>query len=191
MQYLPAINNILFWVLATLLIIDAYFVIFHGGIPNIRTAPAIRKKIIELLKEDFEAKKKSNYTIVDVGSGNGLFTREIARALPDAKVVGIELARQSVFWSNCLKRIMGLTNLEYRRMNFLSFHFGEADAVTMYLLPSVMVLLGKKLNEEARPDTLITSNKFPLGDGWEPQQVLDVNTLYIHQKKLFIYRKKL
>jgi SAM-dependent methyltransferase len=186
---LSLINKILFWVLATLLVVDAYFLFCHGGIPNIRTAPAIRRKIIDLLKQDFETRKLAGYTIVDVGSGNGLFTREIARVLPQAKVIGIEIAWQSVAWSNFWKRRAKLSNLEYKKMSFLDYDFSEADAVVMYLLPNFMIQLGKKLHEEARPSTFITSNKFRLGDGWQPADSLRIKTRYLHQGALHIYRK--
>ncbi len=184
----PIIGKVLFWQLAILLVIDAYFLLFHGGIPNIRTAPAIRAKIIDLLKDDFATRGKPGYTIVDLGSGNGLFTREIARALPQAHIVGIEIARQSLWWSNMWKRYHRLTNLEYRKIDFLKYDFAEADAVVMYLIPPALTKLGQKLHAEARPGTLITSNKFRLGDGWQPQQSLRIKTLYLHQGELHIYR---
>jgi hypothetical protein len=183
------VNKILFWFAASLLILQAYVIAFHGDVPNIRTAPAIRKKIIRLLKEDFEARKGNSYTIIDLGSGNGLFTREIAQAIPQAKVIGIEMAKQSVLWSNMLKRWAKLDNITYKRMNFLSYDFSEADAIVMYLIPPLMGMLGKKLHEEARSGTLITSNKFRLGNGWVPEETMRIKTLYFHQGELHIYRQ--
>ncbi|MDD3287378.1 MAG: methyltransferase domain-containing protein [Alphaproteobacteria bacterium] len=183
------VNVVLFWTFMFLLALQAYNILFHKDVPNIRTAPAIRKKIIDLLKTDFEARKISPYTIVDLGSGNGLFTREIAQALPQARVIGIEITRQSVMWSNWRKRRAKINNLEYRRMDFLLYDFSEADAVVMYLVPRFMNSLGKKLHEEAKSGTLITSNKFSLGDGWVPEETMRIKTLYFHQGELRVYRK--
>jgi len=187
------IGQILFWSLATLLVVDLYFVLFHRGIPNIRTAPAIRKKMIELLKEDFARKGGKGaggraYTIADCGSGNGLLTREIAKALPAAKVIGIEVTPQSLWWANMQKGIAKLGNLEYRKMNFFAFDFAEADAVTAYLIPTVLGDLGKKLQEELPTGGLALSNKFRLG-GWGGPETLRIKTLYPHQGNLHIYRK--
>lgn len=183
------VNKVLFWLLVCMILLEIYNVVFHRGIPNIRTAPAIRKKIIDLLKEDFEQKGCRPYTVVDLGSGHGLFTREIAKALPDAQVIGIEVAWLSVVWSNILKHRDRLPNLKYVRQNFLTYHFSDVDAVVMYLLPSMMWNLSKKLYDETRPNTLIISNKFPLKEGWEAIQTEQVKTLYLHQGDLYIYRK--
>lgn len=193
LEILQQTNSILFWLALGGLMVDGYFVLFHRGIPNIRTAPAIRRAIIERLRQDFSRRSASlgrPYTIVDLGSGNGLFTREIAAALPQARVIGVEIARQSVAWANWMKTRAGLANLEYRTQDFLKFDFDEADAVVMFLLPAVLTDLGQRLRVQTRPGTLITSNKFPLGAGWTPQERTRVRTLYLHQGNLFVYRKE-
>jgi len=184
------VNKILFWALIFMLFLELYNILFHLGTPNIRTAPAIRKRMIEILKEDFEAKKDKPYTIVDLGSGNGALTREIAKTFPQAKVVGVEIAKTSVLWSNWLKRKLGLNNLSYEKMNVFSYDLSKADAIVMYLLPSMLDSLGKKMHKELKPGTLIISNKFRLGDGWEPENSESVKTLYFHQRDLHIYRNK-
>jgi len=190
-SYIIIIGDIAFYVFVVFFVLQIFNIVFHKDIPNIRTAPAIRRKIIELLKEDFEKRKEqeSPYTIVDLGAGSGLLTREIARALPGAKVIGIELAKHTYAYANWQKRRVKLDNLEYVNMNFLNYDLSSASAVTMYLVPYVMTDLGKKLRKEARPGTLILSNKFRLFDGWEPQKTLHIKTLYFHQKVLHIYRK--
>lgn len=195
---LETVNQFLFWALAGLLTVYGYFLFFHGGVPNIRTAPAIRKRIIELLRADFIEKtaqcggsggKDKPYTIVDLGSGNGLMTREIARALPEARVIGVEIAGQSVGWANFWKKRQHLTNLEYRKQNFLSFDFTEGDAFVMYLIPEILGALGKKIHQGARPGTLAISNKFNLGGDWAAPEIVRVKTFYLHQGLLKIYRK--
>ena len=184
------INTFLFWLLAALLVIEAYNILFHGAVPNVRTAPAIRNVIIGLLQKDQQDRKIQNYTIVDVGSGNGLFTRHIAQSIPQANVIGLELSVLSAGWARFMKRFKKIDNLDYKRMNFLDYNFAEADAIVMYLIPEVMQVLGKKFHEQVRPGTLIISNKFRLGDGWEPLETLEVKTAYLHQKKVYIYRKE-
>mgnify|MGYP001185017565 CR=1 FL=1 len=184
-------DNILRWMLLFLLLVDAYALVFNKGIPNIRTAPAIRKRIIKLLKE--EAAKHTRpepFTVVDMGSGNGLFTREIARALPEARVIGLEISKPALAWSNMFKKLGGLKNLEYVGQDFFSYDLGHADAVVMYLTIYQMETIGKKLHTELRSGALVTSNRFCLGDGWEPEDSISVKTLYPHQKTFHIYRQK-
>lgn len=187
---LAFINRILFWFLAFMLVWQGYNLIFNKGVPNIRTAPAIRKKIIEILKKDAAARGKKPYTIIDLGSGNGLFTRQIARSMPEARVIGLEISPQSVWWSAMLARWRKLDNLEYKKADFFAYDLSEADAVVMYLVGSLMGNLGKKLHKDLKPGSLVSSNRFRLGDGWVPEETIETKTLYFHQGKTYIYRKR-
>jgi len=186
---LETINHILFWVGIASIIIYGQIVLFNRGIPNIETAPRVRKKIIELLRADFAARNLATYTIVDVGSGNGALTRDIARAMPDARVIGIEIAPHLVWLSGWLARRQKLNNLEYRRMDFMTYDFAGADAAVLFLLPGILAPLGKKLRAEARPGTLITANEFWLFDGWQPQEVIHVQKTLLRQGNLYVYRQ--
>ncbi len=182
-------NNILFWLLLYVLLWNGYILLFNRGVPNIRTAPAIRKKIISLLKDDAQKSGKTPYTIVDLGAGNGKFTRQIARALPQARVVGVETDNIAFRWAAFFKKLSGLNNLEYQKMDFYDFDLSIADAVVLYLTIYDMGRIGEKLNRDLKKGTLVTSNRFQLGDGRTQVESGDVRTLYPHQKTLHIYRK--
>lgn len=183
------LNDILFWALAFFLVWNAYIILFHKGVPNIGTAPAIRKKVVEFLKEDFKARAKAPYIVYDMGSGDGSFTREIARNLPGARVIGIETSFQSYQWSMFLKKLFKLDNLDYRRQDFFSHDFSDAAAVVLYQTIFQMEGIGRKLNDNLKSGTFVASNRYPLGGGWVPSQSLEVKTLYPHQKALYIYKK--
>jgi SAM-dependent methyltransferase len=182
-------SEVLFWVLAICLCIEAYFLVFHGGIPNVRTAKPIRAEIIRRLQADYAARGVDDYTILDLGSGNGHFTREIAKAMPQAKVIGLELAAPSVRWCNHKAQKMGLKNLSYVQTDFLAYNFSTAQAIVMFVIPSGMDKIAAKLTAEARPGTFISSNKFPLCSGWVPTEELKVKTRWLNQGKLYLYRK--
>jgi SAM-dependent methyltransferase len=188
-EFINWFNTILFWLGFYILLWNAYILLFNRGVPNIRTAPAIRKKIIERLKADAAVKGKVPYVVIDMGSGNGLFTRQIARAMPEAKVIGLEISTLAYQWSLAFQRLCGIKNLEYKKADFFAYDMAEADAVLVFLTIYDMGRVGKKLNENLRPGTLVTCNKFQLGDGWTPQETIDVSTLYPHQKTLNVYRK--
>ena len=184
------VNNILRWLCLFVLLWDAYALIFNKGIPNIRTAPAIRKRILRVLKNEAEKHDGDKpFTIIDLGSGNGKFTREIASALPDARVIGIEISKPALIWSRLFKRLRGLKNVEYVDQSFFDYDVGEADAVVLYLTIYQMETIGKKLHEELKSGALATSNRFQLGDGWKPEESVRVRTLYPHQRTFHIYRK--
>lgn len=182
-------DNILRWICLFVLLWYGYSLIVNRGIPNIRTAPAIRKRIIALLKDKAQSHVGPvPFTVIDLGSGNGLLTREIARALPQARVIGLEISAPALAWSRFLRNRRRLNNLDYREQDFFSYNFAHADAIVMYLTIYQMEPIGKKLRAEARPGALITSNRFRLGDGWAPEESVDVKTFYPHQKTLHIYR---
>jgi SAM-dependent methyltransferase len=185
--FIEHLNHVLFWACAILLAWNVYMLVFNKGVPNIRTAPGVRKKIIEVLQQDAKAKGKHSYTIIDLGSGNGLLTREIAKALPEAKVIGLEVSASALKWSEKLRDRAGLKNLEYKKADFFEYDMSKADAVVMFLNIYMMDKIGKKLHQNTRKGTLITSNRFPLGDGWKPAEVLEAKTLYPFQKKLHVY----
>ena len=189
MEFLDTVNEILFWFLAAMLCWQAYILIFHRGVPNIGTAPEVRNEIIAILKKEFEEKKKDGFTICDLGSGSGRLTREIAKHIPGAHVVGYEVSWQSVMWANMRKRWYGLKNVEYRNVDFFKTDMSEADAVTMYLVIDMMEHVGRKLKQDLKPETLVVSNRFKLGAGWTPKETVHVKTLYPHQKELYVYRK--
>jgi SAM-dependent methyltransferase len=183
------VETVTFWIAVILLTLSTYNFFFHGGMPNIRTAPAIRKKIIELLKADFEARKIPGYTVVDLGSGNGLFTREIARALPEAKVIGVEINKLSLAWSNAMRRRHKLENLDYKCMDLRDYDFTHTQAVVMFLLPVFGEILSRNLMEQAAPGTLIAANKYGLVGDWKPAETIKINTLDPLQGHLYIFRK--
>ena len=186
---IESVNHVLFWVGIFWLFMYGSILFINKGIPNVETAPPIRKRAVELLTEDFKTRGLANYTIVDVGSGNGRFSREIAKALPNARVVGLETVPHCVWWSRAVAKLQKLTNLEYWRGDFMKYDFAKVDAMVMYLSAYVASEIGKKLTAEAKPGTFIISNNFRLCNGWEPVETLEIQTVYPQQKNVYSYRK--
>jgi SAM-dependent methyltransferase len=188
-EALEIINPILFWIGMYMVGWNAYFLVFNKGIPNIRTAPAIRKEIISRLKTLASTTNQSPFTILDMGCGNGDFSKEIATAIPEAKVIGIEVSRLS-YWRACLlKKRSGLSNLEFRRADFYKTDISEADIVVMFLLGTLMGRIREKLESDLMPGTYVFSNKFKVGGDWAPIETVDVKTLAPNQKTFYIYKR--
>jgi SAM-dependent methyltransferase len=189
MMSMAFLNTFLFSTILAGFFWNIYVRIFNKGVPTVGTAPAIQNKVIETLREDALRKGKPVYRIIDLGSGNGEFTRQIARSMPGAHVIGIETSPKSYWWSVLLKRLQKLGNLEYRKLDFFACDLSEADAVVMYLIHAEMERVGQKLDRELKSGAIVCSNKFRLGGGWTPAEAINVKTLYPHQKMLYIYRK--
>ena len=157
-------------------------------IPNARTSPRIRRRIIAKLKSDQAVRQKNPYTVIDLGSGNGHLTRAIARAMPQARVIGLELRPNGLFQARLRQRLMGPKNVEYQRQDFFARDLSDADAVTMFLAARIMPALGDKLANDLRPGSLVLSNTFPLDAKWQPKEIIKAPSLFYFGDKLFVYR---
>jgi len=189
MTILEIIENIVFYAALYVLLWNAYFLTVNKGIPNIKTAPAIRAEIIKRLRKEMEARACERFTIVDPGCGNGDFTRQIAKEIPKAHVIGVEVSKLAYLRCCFMKRVAGLKNLEYQNADFRkSDALKEADAVCMFLLGTLMKSIREALEEQLKDGAYVTSNKFPVGGDWVPEEEIEVDTLYPHQKKFYIYR---
>lgn len=130
------------------------------------------------------------YIIIDLGSGNGRTSRYIARQIPQAHIIGIEISYLA-YWQSCImQKLTRIKNLKYKHANFHDVDIADANAVVMFLLGTLMASVRTKLDSDLKEDTLVISNKFKIGGDWTPKEVRDVKTLAPHQKTLFIYRKK-
>lgn len=183
------INNILWWCLWSVLLLQAYVLLFNKGIPNFKTAPPIRRAIIDILKKHVNDKKSQRFTIVDLGCGNGKFTREIAKALPDTTVMGVEIAKipyiQACFW----RKMKNLKNLYYVNADFNDFDTGDVDVVVMYLDAPFMKDMEDKLKRELKSGALVISNSYRFRKNWDPVETHDVKTYRHAQGRFYVYRK--
>tara|TARA_B100000029_G_scaffold297723_1_gene290890 strand:+ start:265 stop:858 length:594 start_codon:yes stop_codon:yes gene_type:complete len=193
MSIWDTVNSILAPLLLFMLIWQAYILIFNKGVPNIRTAPAIRRRIIEILKKEYKnhsEKSDNKFKIIDIGCGNGLFTREIAKALPEAEIIGLEWSKAAIEQAKIKSKAQKLTNTHYIRTDFYDYDLKDIDAAVMYLTIYDMGRMGEKLKKELKSNALVTCNRFKLSAGWEPEECLEIKTLYPHQRQLHIYRQK-
>ncbi len=158
------------------------------GVATFPTMPAVRKKIIELLQQDAKKSSSSPYVILDLGSGSGQMTSRIARAMPEAQVIGIEIAFIPWLRSVLRQRLFGPKNLTYKRLDFWTHDTSAASAVVTYLPGKIMERVGEKLRKELKPSTLVIANTFNLRADWEPIETI---TLYAPFKtNLFVYRQQ-
>ena len=183
-------NIAAYGVLAYFVLRIVYEIITWQKIPNARTAPGMRRHMIKRLLADQATKsEQGSYTVVDLGSGNGDLSFYIARALPQVKVLGLEMSPLGHRRAQLRKKLRGPTNVDYAEADFLAYDLSGADAVVMFLSAKMMIRLRDKLQSELKPGALVLSNTFPLGGDWQPLEVLKFwNPIYIDEA-LFVYRK--
>ena len=102
--------------------------------------------------------------IYDLGCGDGRLVIEASREHA-AIAVGIEIS--SFFcWISRLKARIGQAQVTIVRGSFFDIHFGDADVVFCYLLPSQMKRLAPRF-AQLKPECRIVSLRFEI-PGWNP-----------------------
>ena len=158
----------------------------RNNVPTLATSHAGRAKMTELLK--IAAAPRAGYSIIDLGSGRGELTRHIAKAIPTARVIGIEMARIPFLQSRFVQRWLGPSNLSYECLDFWPYDCSQIDAVVFYLSGTFARKVGEKLHRELKPGSLVISHTFALEGAWgEPAEILHFRTPF--KEVIYVYRK--
>ncbi len=145
--------------------------------------PTPKVVAVEMLKL---AKVRSGEYVVDPGCGEGAILF-VASEIFDAIAIGIEIRRDLV--ARCLHKILkkGLVGKVYViHGDLFNFNYRIADVVTLYLLPSMLEILSRKLARELKEGSRIVAHDFPLPK-WKPVEVVEV-TSPLRKHKIYLYR---
>ncbi len=152
-----------------------YNVIFRGYAPFVSTDKETIWKIID------EAGIKEPMTIYELGCGRALFLREVEKAYPRAKLIGLE----NLFSLYLLTKIhlkLRRSRIELLKRDFFKVNLGNAALIYCYLNNTTMTRLGEKFRQECRSGTQIISRSFIL-PGFEPEKVI-----MMKNKPVYFYR---
>lgn len=164
-----------------------YYTAFKTHVPTVASFPSARNKIIEILGKEIGGRAdKRPYVIMDLGSGSGQLTWRIARALPEAHVMGIEVSYVPWLRSVLRQKLLGPSNLEYKRIDFWSYDCSAVDAVVTFLTENIMERLSQKLRKELKPGAMVIANDVPLQADWKP---VDRQPTGLFNFEVFIYRQ--
>jgi hypothetical protein len=123
------------------------------------------------------AKIKAGERLVDLGSGDGKIL--FAAARQGALTEGWEINPYLCVWTWAAARWHGLApRVKVHCHSYWDDKYGTADVVALYLLPSQMARLEKKLLAELRPGTRVVSAGFVFPN-WKPTQELNGSRLYV------------
>ena len=114
-------------------------------------------------------------TILDLGAGWGTLGYPVAKAFPEATVIGYELSPIPWAYSRIKQFVVRRRNLAFKRKDISEVDLSSADIVLVYLQPRAMRRLSPKLRDELKPGALVLSNSFPL-PGWEQSAVYELST---------------
>lgn len=154
------------WYLAAfLLLLAIYWRVAQSRVPlylsNRATAAAVAATIPSGTRQ-----------VVDLGCGNGVFLRRLARLRPDCGFVGIEYAPLPWLWSRLT--CAGVANCRVVRGDFWSWQLADYDLVYAFLSPVPMARLWSKASAEMKDGSLLVTNTFAI-PGQAPDSVIQVD----------------
>ena len=154
------------------------------GVPTVTSWPSVRKKMIELLRDESAARQKP-LAILDLGSGTGKLDLEIGRALPDAHVTGVEISIAPYVLSHLRRLLWRVRNVTFRRLDFWGHDISGYDAVVIYMTAKIRDRMAEKLQRELKPGALILINETHLPNR-TPEAVFEVGVMKV---KVVAYRQ--
>lgn len=137
-------------------------------IPFLPTPPDIVDAMLDL------ARVTGEDVVFDLGSGDGRIAIAAARRY-GARAAGVELSADLVRQSTAAAEQHGVAGLTtFRLDDFFAAPLAGATVVTLYLLPSVNLMLRPKLLRELAPGARVVSHAFHMGD-WMPSRQVEVS----------------
>lgn len=165
------------WYLAAfILLVLVYWTSFRTQVPlylsNRRTAAAVAALL-----------PPRPCAVLDIGAGTGSLLRPLARARPDCRFSGIELAPAT--W--LIGRLLAARapNIDWQRGDLFARPWQDYDLVYAFLSPVPMAAVWKKAAAELRPGALLVSNSFPVPER-APDLVIEVDDR--RRTRLYGYR---
>jgi cyclopropane fatty-acyl-phospholipid synthase-like methyltransferase len=139
--------------------------------PSVPTPTSIVDEIMKLAgvgRDDY---------VVDLGSGDGRIVIAAVEKYQARGGFGVDISRMMVDLSNDNAAKAGVADrVKFYERDLFATDVGEATVVTVYLLPSIMGKLEKKLRAELKPGTRVVVHDFPFPD-WRPEKTILVDSL--------------
>jgi len=167
------------------LIISCEYYAFKTGVPTVTSFPSVRKKMVELIVKEASQRKNKPLTLLDLGSGTGKLALEIAKALPETNVIGIEISLIPYFISNLRRIVWRVKNVSFQRKDFWACDVSQVDIVTVYINDHIRERMGQKLKAELPSGAFVLSNETHL-PGWTPIKIFETGLLKL---KILAYRQ--
>jgi hypothetical protein len=162
--------------------LDVFINTVSGRAPSISTRCKNRDAVVrQIVKEIPNAK-----TILDIGSGWGAMVKTVARALPNAQVLGIEIMPTPYIYS--LFRCLFVRNARFRMGNvfkFLARRDDNFDVGIAYLLTPEMTKVEKLLSRFK----VLLAVDFPLPNV-KPYKKVKLHRDFFIQHWLYVYRSR-
>lgn len=143
--------------LSLLAVVGASVLWFTGrtGVPPV---PSSAKEIADVVALLQAADLPERPRIYELGCGFGGLALALARAFPEATVVGLEVSPlpAAIAWV----RARGVPGLTIHRMDYTRANLSDADVATAYLMIRAAAELAPVLDAQLRPGTTVVASMF-------------------------------
>lgn len=143
-------------------------------VPYVPTPQEVVDRMLQL------GKVRAGEFHIDLGSGDGRIAVTSASKY-GARALGVDLNPVRIEEARANAKKVGVSDrVTFELKNLFETPIGQADIVTMYLLPSVNIQLRPKVLSDMWPGTRIVSHAFDMGD-WQPDHKESVTgrTVYL------------
>ena len=156
--------------------------------PSIYTPVSVVDAIMQLAAVD------SRDFVVDLGSGDGRLVIAAVAKYNARGGFGVDISPMMVTLSNQNAETAGVADrVKFYERDLFVTDVREATVVTLYLLPSIMGRVEKKLLAELAPGTRVVCHDFPFPT-WRAQRTIGINaadkiaTTGLDFTQLYLYR---
>lgn len=152
-----------------------------GALPWLPTSPKRVNLVLDALKPQFTTPGK---VFVDLGSGDGVAVIEAAKRGMISR--GVELNPSLVALSH-LNALRAGTEVRrhtsFRLGNLFEEKISDCDVIMVFGVVPLMPRISEKIINEAKPDAVVISHKFPLPEReWGRHLHADLNAMLIYQR---------
>ncbi|KAF1022293.1 MAG: Geranyl diphosphate 2-C-methyltransferase [Paracidovorax wautersii] len=150
-------------------------------VPYVPTPQAVVDRMLEL------GQVSRDTYVIDLGSGDGRIPVTAAQRY-GARALGVDLNPERIREANTNARQNGVTDkVTFKEQNLFDTPIGEAQVLTMYLLPNInlqlrprILQLRPRILEELQPGARVVSHAFTMQE-WEPdhQETVGTSNLYL------------
>ena len=184
--------SLLFAVIETLLIVvGALHLIYEykTGVPTFSSIPSARKHVVTILRDKIIPRMHGDKcSIIDLGSGNGLLCAQIAQAIPQSTVTGIEISPVPYLVSQIRRLLLGPKNTTFYRQDFWPYKIDDVDIVVAFLNGNVLDRFSQKLRSELKEGAYVITVDTPMWGDWQP---VDVVPTGFFSSKIYVYQQRL
>lgn len=142
-------------------------------VPYVPTPEDVVQRMLEL------AEVAPGDHVIDLGSGDGRIAISAVRDHGAGSALGVDLDPIRIAEAQRNANAAGVTDkVRFEQGDLFEKDIGEADVLTMYLLPKVNLRLRPVILETLAPGTRVVSHAFTMGD-WEPDATEYVAGSYV------------